>query len=117
MDPLETWKPPAGENPSSLQDFLQAFEPPNPGFPRSPPSAHGGSWTPYAFVAGIDKPCSRHRQTVMWADAPSHREYPAHQRCEATSLIVIKSGTLGTAFPAISLGSTLCISERGLDDG
>src|SRR5262245_65582792 len=56
MDPLETWRPPAGENPSSLQDFLQAFEPPNPGFPRSPASAHGGSWTSYAFVAGIGKP-------------------------------------------------------------
>src|SRR6266498_1727714 len=31
---------------------FRAFE---PGFPRSPPSAHGGSWTSYAFVAGIGK--------------------------------------------------------------
>src|SRR6516165_9926374 len=76
----------SGETSSSLQDFLRAFEPSNRVFPAAHRSLMGGWWTSYALVA--------------------------HQRREARWLIVIERTILGTAFLAISLGSTLWGKSR-----
>ena len=64
----------------------------------------GGWWT-YAFIARIAN-CHLRRCAI-------NKGHPAHQRREARWLIVIKRGILGTAFLAISLGSTL--GGRGPD--
>src|SRR5215831_10070482 len=74
---------------TGFSPHFRAFE---PGFPRSPPSAHGARWTSSAFVARLGD-CHLRRCAINGGN-------PARQSREATLLIVIMSGILGTSYLA-----------------
>src|SRR5262245_3702636 len=76
----------SGGNPIVSTGFSPRFRAFEPGFPRSPPSAHGGSWTSYAFLARLGE--------LPLRKCAINKGHPAHQRREATWLLVIKSGIL-----------------------
>src|SRR6516225_8031496 len=105
MDPLETWRPPAQGKPHPLYRIFSALSSLRTGFSPQP--------TVRSWVAG-----GPHMRSQL-VSAISHlrrcainKGHPAHQRREAGWLIVIERAILGTAFLAISLGSTLWGKSR-----